>query len=65
MWKRVKGRGKIPGALSKHSAITHNGKIFIYGGTKAGGDVNDSLYVYDSHVNKWDCRPCLVSIIFN
>lgn len=58
----MKHKGVAPGALSKHSAVAFNGKMYIYGGIKANGQTSDCLYVFDSQVTKWSSRPRTVSL---
>ncbi|KEY68688.1 hypothetical protein S7711_00562 [Stachybotrys chartarum IBT 7711] len=54
---------KVPAARTNHSMITHEDKMYLFGGTNGFQWFND-VWCYDPAVNKWsqlDCRgyiPC-------
>ena len=58
-WSELSPTGGPPVARSYHSAVTANGKMFVFGGTiiNFGTYVND-LWKYDFATNTWvDCTP--------
>lgn len=40
MWKPVNTSGPSPGAISHHTSVIHNGKLYIYGGNLKDNEAN-------------------------
>ena len=36
-----------PGAISHHTCVVWNGMMYLYGGSKASGEENNSLFSFD------------------
>ena len=49
-WERLQCRGEAPPALQEHSATSHAGKLYVFGG-EAGALSNETpLWIYDTQV---------------
>lgn len=49
---------KIPAARTNHTVVTHNDKMYLFGGTNGFQWFND-VWVYDPAVNKWTQLDCI------
>lgn len=53
-WQQIQTNGvKKPGAISDHTSVIYNKKMYLYGGSK-GLNSNGILFSYDPAANLWD-----------
>jgi len=53
MQVEVRGGGQ-PGKLSHHTSCVYGKRMFLYGGNRPSGEINDQLYFYDTVSQKWE-----------
>ena len=54
MWHLIDTYGHNPGAISHHSSIVYNDKMYLFGGSKSSGSENKNFYSLDMKSFKWD-----------
>ena len=56
-WKMLKtsaAKGsEIPKALSHHTSVVWNGNMYVYGGCKASGEENQTIFALDVKKLSW------------
>lgn len=66
MWHMLEASGKdVPGALSHHTSVVFNDKMFLLGGSRTNGDVNNELFSLDLKSFKWDIVHTVNCLIYN
>jgi len=53
-WKSLHPQGTAPSARHSHTAVVHNGSMFIYGGIGTGSNTLGSIFKYDFERNTWE-----------
>lgn len=51
-WERIQTSGQVPGSLCRHSSITHDSKLYIFGGNDGNSD-NSFVYILDLQSRVW------------
>ena len=46
-WKSIQANGAIPSARHSHTAVVHQGAMYIYGGIGTGSNTLGSIFKYD------------------
>ena len=54
MWHLIDTTGPTPGAISHHSAVVYNDRMFLFGGSKSSGAENKNFYSLDFRGFKWE-----------
>lgn len=56
MWHLIDTVGPNPGAISHHSALIYNDKMWVFGGSGASGMQNETRYFYalDMRGYRWE-----------
>jgi len=53
-WQELASKGiKTPGAISNHSSVLHNNKMYLYGGS-SGLSTNSTFYALDMNTLLWE-----------
>jgi len=54
MWHLIETSGPNPGAISHHSSVVYNERMYLFGGSKANGEENKKFYSLDLKSYKWE-----------
>lgn len=54
MWHLIDTSGPNPGAISHHSSVVYNDRMYLFGGSKANGEENKKFYSLDLKSYKWE-----------
>lgn len=60
--KAIKG-SEVPKALSHHTSVVWNGAMYVYGGCKASGEENQTIFSLDVNKLLWS-HLVIVSFVF-
>jgi N-acetylneuraminic acid mutarotase len=54
MWHLLDTTGPNPGAISHHSSVVYNDRMYLFGGSKANGEENQRYFSLDLKSYRWD-----------
>ena len=54
MWHHIDTSGPNPGAISHHTSVVFNERMYLFGGSKANGDENTKFFSLDIKSFRWE-----------
>ena len=56
-WQQIDTTGPSPGAISHHTSVVYNDRMYLFGGSKSNGEENRNFYGLDMKLFKWENIP--------
>lgn len=63
-WKLIETTGPNPGAISHHTSVVYNERMYLFGGSKMSGEENKNFYGLDLKLFKWEIIPGVRILLF-
>ena len=65
MWHLMETTGPNPGAISHHTSVVFNERMYLFGGSKANGEENPRFFSLDLKSYRWEIVQGVSKQYFN